>query len=84
MEPKTLDPKTALTLLQAAEQLPEDATLKVIVDTQAERMRQAAKILNLEWNGAYNENHVKAIALALGNARELLSKPEAAAAESAG
>jgi hypothetical protein len=83
MDRKTLDPKTALALLQAAENAPEDAALKVIVDTQAERMRQAAKILNLEWNGAFNENHVKAIALALGSAREVLSKPEAPA-ESAG
>lgn len=82
MEEKKLDPAVALSLIQAAEKDgPGDAILQVIVATQAERMNQAAKILNLEWNGAYNENHVKALCAAYLSATKLLNQPSA---ESAG
>lgn len=75
MEEKKLDPSVALTLIQAAEKQKGDPILDVVVATQAERMKQAAAILNLEWNGAYNENHVKAMALAYEAARGILREP---------
>lgn len=73
-----MEPSAALALIQAAEKTTGDPLLDLIVGTQAERMRQAASILNLEWNGAYNENHVRALALAYREARKLLRDKAAA------
>lgn len=69
-EKKTLDPAVALTLIQAAEErsIEQDDTLRLLISVQSERMNAAAKILSVGWNGAFNPDHVKAIAFAYADA----------------